>query len=211
MSEVIANVAAADNALVLAAADEEAVRVNPFFDALFIAFQSERGRTGFAEDLRWAAGLCRTTWAEEQLWEGLVNVQRGRQKRTHLMYASMKGDVERVRWLLARGSPTELKGSEGRTALWWAAFYNRAEVAGVLTAAGANVEAANNDGATPLYIASQFDCADVLEVLIAAGADVNTAWLDVKYRTINTWVTRADALRGRVECARLLRAAGVVE
>ena len=146
-----------------------------FLSAIIIAFQSERGRTGFAEDLRWAAGLCRTTWAEEQLWDGLVNVQRGRQKRTHLMYASMKGDVERVRWLLARGAPMELKDNYGHTALYLAAICNRAEVARVLIAAGADVEATDNFGFTPLYIASTFGCADVLEVLFAAGADVNTA------------------------------------
>jgi hypothetical protein len=38
---------------------------NPFFDALYVAFQSETGRAGYADDLRPAAGICRTTWGEE--------------------------------------------------------------------------------------------------------------------------------------------------
>ena len=48
-----------------------------FLDALFIAAQSERGRAGFAYDLRWCAGLCAATWREEALWNGLVHVRRG--------------------------------------------------------------------------------------------------------------------------------------
>jgi hypothetical protein len=79
-----------------------------FLDSLFIAMQSEKGRAGFAEDLRWCAGLCRATWGEEALWNGMVHVQRGEKKNTHLMYAAGFGDAARVRWLLARGAPTEL-------------------------------------------------------------------------------------------------------
>ena len=76
-----------------------------FLDALFIAFQSEKGRAGFAEDLKWCAGLCTVTWREEALWNGLVHVPRGRYKLTHLIYVAKRGDIERVRWLLdgARG------------------------------------------------------------------------------------------------------------
>jgi hypothetical protein len=51
-----------------------------FLDAIFIAFQSEKGRAGFAEDLRWCAGLCRATWREEALWNGMVHVRRGKRK-----------------------------------------------------------------------------------------------------------------------------------
>ena len=69
-----------------------------FLDALFIAMQSEKGRAGFAEDLRWCAGLCRATWHEEALWNGMVHVRRGKRKNTHLIYAAQYGDVERVRW-----------------------------------------------------------------------------------------------------------------
>jgi len=76
-----------------------------FLDALFVAMQNERGRAGSADDLRWCAGLCSATWREEALWNGMVHVRRGRRKRTHLMYAAMRGDVERVRWLIARGAP----------------------------------------------------------------------------------------------------------
>ena len=57
------------------------------------------------------------------------------------MFAAMKGDVERVRWLLARGALTELKDSLGRTALWWAVLRNRADVMRVLIAAGTDEEA----------------------------------------------------------------------
>ena len=173
-------VAAAEDAAV-------AIRTNPFFDALYVAFQSERGRTGFAEDLRWAAGLCRTTWGEEQLWTGLVHVQRGLHKRTHLMYAAMMGDVERVRWLLARGAPMELKNDVGWTALMYVTVktsFNTAtmwtdedDVVQALIAAGADVNTATNDGLTPIFITSH-DGHHSVRALIAAGADINVAMDD---------------------------------
>ena len=86
---------------------------------LCVAFQSERVRVGFADDLRWAASTCRGAWREEQIWNGLVNVRRGVLKRTHLMYAAAKGDAARVRWLLDRGAQVGInwRDADGNTAL----------------------------------------------------------------------------------------------
>ena len=143
----------------------------PFIDALIIAFLSEAGRAGYAEDLRWAAGLCRATWGEEQIWAGLVHVRRGRMQRTHLMYAAWRGKVARMRWLLARGATTEVRDSDGATALHHVTRSNEAACA--LIEAGADVNARTNNGFTPVFYTCSIGAVDVLQTLIAAGADVD--------------------------------------
>lgn len=129
----------------------KALRVGDLFlSALMIAFQDETGRRGYAEDLRFAAGICRATWGEEQIWNGLARVQRGASKRTHLMYAAWKGDVDRVRWLLARGAsvmdrtaafsglPMTFRGDDRFTALQFALMGSpREDVVATLLSAGA--------------------------------------------------------------------------
>jgi ankyrin repeat protein len=146
-----------------------------FLDALIIAFQSEDGRTGYAEDLRLAAGICSATWGEEQLWSGLVNVQCGERMRTRLMYAARAGNVARVLWLLARGAQTELKDERGWTALVWAAFSGHDEVVQALVAAGADVHArAGATSITPVYASCWRGHVDVLRTLIAAGANIGS-------------------------------------
>lgn len=142
-------------------------------DALFIAAQSEKGRTGFAEDLKWCAGLCRATWNEEALWSGLVHVRRGPKARTHLMFAARHGDVERVRWLLARGAPVELRNANGVTSLMYASIGGSAEVIRVLLEAGANVNAVNISGWTALHQACFKGELQAVKVLLAFGASVN--------------------------------------
>ena len=173
-----------------------------FLDALFVAAQSEPGRKGFAEDLVWCAGLCRTTWREEALWNGLVHVRRGEGKRTHLMYAAARGDVARVRWLLARGAPTELADVRGGTACIWASLRGHVEVVRVLLAAGANVNAADAYGETALHSASNGHV-EVVRVLLAAGADINAISMHIVWTSLH----RA-AYSGHVDVIRVLLAAG---
>jgi len=171
-------------------------------DALFIAAQSERGRAGFAYDLQWCAGLCRATWREEALWNGLVHVQCGANKRTHLMHAAQRGDFARVRWLLARGAPTELADKYGWTACMWASECGHVDIR-VLLAVGAKVNAADADCMTALHLASAYSHVEVIRVLLAAGADINAIWT----RTVWTPLHWA-AHNGHVDIIRALLAAG---
>ena len=174
-----------------------------FLDALFIAFQSEKGRAGFAEDLRWCAGLCTATWREEALWNGLVQVRRGEWKRTHLMYAVDRGDVARVRWLIARGAPTELADSRGATACTWASHWGHVDILRALIAAGANVNAAGHAAPTALFVASREGHVEVVRVLLAAGADINAAQTSFLMTSLE-----AVAYEGRIDVVRVLLAAG---
>ena len=176
-----------------------------FLDALFIAFQSEKGRAGFAEDLRWCAGLCTATWRQEVLWNGLVHVRRGKNKRTHLRYAVQRGDAARVRWLLARGAPTEVVGGPGWfrdcTACMYASEKGFLEVVQELIAAGANVNAATADGWTALRAACYVGHTEIVRALLAAGADTSVI-------VLSTSILSVAARRGHVDVIRMLLAAG---
>jgi hypothetical protein len=170
--------------------------------AIIVAFQSERGRKGYAGDFRWTAGLCRSLWAEEQLWVGLVRVPRGPKMRTHLMHAAQKGDVDRVRWLLARGGVVDQTDVGGWTALLHAATTGEDAVIRVLMAAGADPHTLAADGSTSLLIASQFGHARCVRFLLDIGANLNAA------RLSGETPIHAASEKGHVEVLKCLVAAG---
>jgi ankyrin repeat protein len=87
--------------------------------------------------------------------------------------ATMKGDTQTVRKLVAQKVDVNAPQPDGATALQWAAFSNNLELADLLIAAGANVKAANRDGATPLYLAASNGSASMIEKLLKAGANPN--------------------------------------
>lgn len=169
--------------------------------AIIVAFQSERGRTGYAGDLRWAAGLCRSLWAEKQLWVGLVRVRRGRKMRTHMMYAAQIGHVDRVRWLLARGADIDQTDVAGWTALLHAASTGEESVIRYLMAKGANPHTLAADGSTPLLIASRYGHARCVRFLLAIGANANAA------RLSGETPIHAASEKGHVEVLKYLIAA----
>jgi len=160
---------------------------------LCVAFQSERVRVGFADDLRWAASTCRGAWREEQIWNGLVNVRRGVLKRTHLMYAAAKGDAARVRWLLDRGAQVGInwRDADGNTALHHAVdqVTENVEVVRLLLDAGALPNVHNNAacrGRTPLIAAAARGQDSVITALLDSGAIIDLeqrGWTELDAQT----------------------------
>jgi ankyrin repeat protein len=74
-----------------------------------IAAQNGYGAEGFRN-------LSRAFRYDEQLWDAIKD-RRGRNGVTPLMFAAYKGDIERVRWLLARSSSLDLE-SMCSTEVW---------------------------------------------------------------------------------------------
>jgi ankyrin repeat protein len=146
---------------------------NKALDALFVAAQFDRGK--YAHDLRFVGGLCRATRGEEALWSALIRVQRGPRKHTALMFAASSGDLERVRWLLARGPAlyADMRDAVGATALYHACEEGHTAVVEELCDAGAGVDGATNEGFTPLMVASEAGFDDIVGILLAAEADVD--------------------------------------
>jgi ankyrin repeat protein len=154
-------------------------------DSLCVAFQSERGRKGYAEDLRASAGLCHATWDEEQIWNGLVHLHRGRKKRTHLMYAAYKGEVERVRWLLQRGARLESEDAEHCTALGWASKFGHAVVVQELLHRGADVRGGARESGSALIDAAHGGHYGVAAALLKWGATLSIRELETLLSVCN--------------------------
>lgn len=177
--------------LMMAATDAEKVRLllargaNASYGALIVAAAS-RG-TGPAIKLLLDAGAP-------------VNPpEKARAKNTPLLFASMTGDLENVKLLLAHGAdpsaalaqavtfgypdivralisagaPAKLTERSGINLLHWAAIANRPDVIPALVEAGVPINAQDESGFTPLMYAATIDFGDTasLRALLRAGAD----------------------------------------
>ena len=93
--------------------------------------------------------------------------------RTKLHYASLAGDTEAVRALLAAGEDPQLGDSQGMTPLHFAAEGRHADVAGLLLDAGAAADAEDKHGNTALFKAVFGSRGDgsVIALLRARGAN----------------------------------------
>ncbi len=87
-----------------------------------------------------------------------------------LMHASLRGRLEAVQWLLARGARLD-RGPRRWTALHYAAFSGHAEVARFLVARGADLNARSTNGSTPLMMAVYEGHEAAVTQLLALGAD----------------------------------------
>jgi len=86
-----------------------------------------------------------------------------------LRRAAERGDLTKLRTLMAEGVPTEARDADGRTALMLAVQHGRADVVNELLAHGADPGAADADGETPLQTAVITGQTVVAEALRRAG------------------------------------------
>lgn len=215
------------SALTVCATNAVANTVNTVIDALIVAFQFQRG--AWAADLRDCGSLCQATRFERAIWGTLVTVQRGPRKRTHLMYAALRGDEARVAFLVgcaprwADAAPLDVAdvgtsaadSAAGRTALHYAIVGSPRSVKTLLVEGVVNARAVTNNGRTALEIAIEHGDSRVVEMLLkfGAAADANTPFSAA-------YVTRmspsnlaapplvAAAAHGALEIVRLLIAHG---
>jgi ankyrin repeat protein len=88
-----------------------------------------------------------------------------------MLQAAQRGDVARVRQLLASDSTlVNAKGAHNKTPLHWAAEKNYRELAELLVTAGADIAAEVSWGMTPLQWAANMGSRDVAQILLAHGA-----------------------------------------
>src|SRR5690349_37031 len=93
--------------------------------------------------------------------------------------ASSKGDLERIRNLLALGLDINARDAEGRSPLHCASRDGNLESVLFLIEAGARVdEGRPSDGVSPLLMASQNGHLDIVKILLEAGADKSKAATD---------------------------------
>ena len=128
--------------------------------------------------------------------------------------ATLRGEVDTVKKLIAEKINVDSKNYQGRTALHLAALKNHGAIASLLIEAGADIEIKtpkNNYqfrdfGSTALILAAIVGSTEVAEVLIAAGADINAR----DYGSQNLWtVLHNAAYHGHLDVATLLVSNGV--
>jgi ankyrin repeat protein len=94
---------------------------------------------------------------------------------TVLMVASIIGDNNQVRALIARGASIHARDRRGKTALAHAAYYGRLEVMDELISRGANVHERDDIGLTPLAHAALMGQQAAIELLLRHGAELDSA------------------------------------
>ncbi len=118
--------------------------------------------------------------------------------------AAGKGDVERVRQLLAsQPELLNLKNQHGRTPLLEATFARQKQVVTFLIQKGADVDASDREGVTPLLAAAFFGELDLVKLLLARGAPANPSGNILAFSPLHL-----AARGGHREIAELLLAAG---
>ena len=93
-----------------------------------------------------------------------------------LIRAARRGQVDRVRDLLARGASVRARDERGRTALLAAAYENNVRVAALLVEAGADVNR-KDDTVQSAYLIATSEVGDdtrLLDLTLAAGGDVRS-------------------------------------
>lgn len=86
--------------------------------------------------------------------------------------SQFRGDIELVRYLLARGAQVDRGKTDGYTPLMFAAEGGRLELVELLFNAGADINGMSNSGYTPLFAAGDYP--EVVEFLLSHGAKFET-------------------------------------
>jgi len=88
-----------------------------------------------------------------------------------LLYASGRGDLNKVEELLDNGADKDAKNDYGLSPLMYASSNGETEVVKLLLDSDADKNAESNDGRSPLLMASQFGYTEVVKLLLEYGAD----------------------------------------
>ena len=142
--------------------------------ALTIAAQNEDDRKGYANNMSGLMGTRANIRHDPNMIRTMNLVQKGPRKRTPLMFAAMKGDLERVKELV-KSAPWSLylEDYNIQTALSWAASEGKDDVVKVLLAAQSDDVPMPGYLENALYNASEKGYINIVRILIDAGADVN--------------------------------------
>ena len=129
-------------------------------------------------------------------------VRRGAQV-SALHLAAHRGDIDKVRSSLEKGTNVDVRDEAGHTPLYYAASAGQMHVVEFLISKGAEVDAKDNRGGeTPLFYAGDAGWRNVAELLIAKGADVNARGSE------RSGALESAAWLGRGDVAELLIAEG---
>ncbi|UTE77466.1 ankyrin repeat domain-containing protein [Rossellomorea sp. KS-H15a] len=87
--------------------------------------------------------------------------------------AIYKGDIEKVKGILADNYNVNQKNDEGETALHFAALYEKPVLSELLLSSGADATIKNNSGETPIHLAVRYGEFDTIEAIYDHNFDLN--------------------------------------
>lgn len=95
--------------------------------------------------------------------------ERDRYERTPLIWASTKGYLDIVKYLLEKGASINCEDISGYTAIYYASREGHVGIVEYLLNHGAYLGGPNKDSFTPIFVATICDRADVVKVLLKGG------------------------------------------
>ena len=137
--------------------------------------------------------LNRAFWIDDQIWDAFKDVP-GPKGRTRLMFASMHGDLDRVKRLLARGAQVNTCLASVGSILMMASVFGHLEIVQELCKKGALVNVATiTDGPSALLVACENGHLKIVNELCKRGANVTLAPVRLVYghvagATTHLWV-----------------------
>uniref|UniRef100_A0A2C9LMQ2 Uncharacterized protein n=2 Tax=Biomphalaria glabrata TaxID=6526 RepID=A0A2C9LMQ2_BIOGL len=114
----------------------------------------------------------RTGCYEDQTEQGLKT--KGMCQPPPIIYAVIKGDLPKVKSLIAQGHSVNVTDEKGATALHWSCSKDDERLCDYLLEVGCNVKAKIQNGSTALHVASDHGCIGCARVLIKRGAELDT-------------------------------------
>ncbi|MGD9639188.1 MAG: ankyrin repeat domain-containing protein [Alphaproteobacteria bacterium] len=99
---------------------------------------------------------------------------------------SLRGCLESVKLLIAKGAYVNVKDKDGLTPLMIAASNNNKEIVKALIDAGADISATDNKGRNALFIAQQDNSRNVIKILVKAGLKSDAK--DIEGKTVEEYV-----------------------
>ena len=87
----------------------------------------------------------------------------------------LRGDISKIRSIISKGMPVDVRGQGGMTPLSVAAMFGHIEAIDALLDLGADIKALDTVGNSSLIYAVSKSQADVVEHLLKKGADINKA------------------------------------
>jgi ankyrin repeat protein len=127
----------------------------PCDEELLLRITTCLAQNGYHKEVGVMTKLNKAFWTDEQIWDAYKDVP-GRQGDTRLMFASARGKLARVKWLLARGAMPGNTRYDGGCALVAACLGGHLRVVLELCERGANVNASSPiNGHTALMTASK--------------------------------------------------------
>ena len=97
---------------------------HPCDEELLLRITTCLAQNGYYKEVGVMVQLNKAFWTDKQIWDAYKDFAPGPDGKTRLMYASVNGLLDRVKWLLARGARVNTGANDGGTTALMGASIN---------------------------------------------------------------------------------------